>query len=91
MTGMDVRTLEPGTCAVRSILIPEFCFEHSRLLAHSPDLHRNDNDEDQQPRWSAQHKDIADDEHRTENVNGIADFGIDALLHKLPRLRRNRE
>jgi hypothetical protein len=69
---------EPCAAPVRSVLVAEFRFEHLCLFAAAVDLQRDEDCKDEQEPGLGGEEDDAQDHEAAEDVNGVANAGIEA-------------
>lgn len=78
MGRVQERGLEPGFLLVLEVSRAEMLFQHLLLIADAPQLQRNEDDEEEQEDGFSGPEKEADDGKRAEDVNGIADAGIES-------------
>src|SRR5580765_3667131 len=82
---------EPRSRSILSVFLPERRLQHRRLLLRSPDLQRNHQQEDQQPRRLPEHQNPTRHHARSKHINRIANLRIQSAGHQLPCLGFHRK
>ncbi len=72
---------------VLEVLIAKASFENAGFRAGANDLERNDDEKSEEVVGLIQEEEQADDNHRAEDVDGIADAGVEAVGDELACLR----
>ena len=83
--------LEPTVAAVCAIFLAEFVFEHSRFFSRANYLHRHQHEQDRQPRRLAERQHQPRQPERAEDIDRIANPGINSARDKLLSLGRDRK
>src|SRR5579859_3958419 len=90
MSGAPTRS-EPGSGAILAVGVAETGFEDAGFGAGAQDLQGNDDEKGEQVVRPVEKEDESEQNQSAENVNGIANAGIEAMRDELARLRREGE
>jgi len=85
MGNMVVARLEPGLLLVCAVLVAELRFEHLGFFAAAKDLQGKDDRKDSQQPGKPDEDSETDNEQRAENVNRVADAGVESAGHECRR------
>jgi hypothetical protein len=88
---VHVNPSKPGAGFVLAVLVAEAFFEDASFGARAEELQRENDEEKQKEIGIPEKQEQADQEEGRENVDGVADAGVDPVSDELPGLWRKGE